>query len=117
MDLVNSLDAAGSVRAKKKHSDWVRNVRSESPPANMDEYLRNWEVFFDQYASQIDHWHHRNAGYHKAIASLASFYVPAGARILEIGSGNGDLLAALNPSYGLGIDISGEMIRLAARKY
>jgi hypothetical protein len=36
---------------------------------------------------------------------------------LEIGSGNGDLLAALNPSFGLGVDISGQMVRLAAMKY
>jgi SAM-dependent methyltransferase len=45
------------------------------------------------------------------------FYVPSDARVLEIGSGNGDLLAALKPSYGLGIDISGQMVRLAASKY
>jgi hypothetical protein len=30
--------------------------------------------------------------------------------VIEVGSGNGDLLAALNPSDGLGIDISGEMV-------
>jgi len=83
----------------------------------MDDYLRSWETFFDGYASQVDEWHHRNAGYHRAITSLARFYIPTGARVLEVGSGNGDLLAALNPSYGLGIDISGEMVRLAARKF
>src|SRR5437867_5334044 len=114
---INSLDTVSSLRVKKNHSDWVRTVRSESPPASMDEYLRNWEIFFDQYASQVDHWHHRNAGYHKAVASLARFYIPPESSVLEIGSGNGDLLAALKPSYGLGIDISGEMVRLAAGKY
>src|SRR3989441_8559835 len=96
---------------------WVRTLRKERPPASTDEYVQNWEVFFDQYAAQIDFWHRRNAGYHKAIASLARFYIPSDSRVLEIGSGNGDLLAALKPSYGLGIDISGQMVRLAARKY
>ena len=105
------------MRLKRSHSEWVRTVRSESPPASMDDYLRNWEAFFDQYASQTDQWHQSNAGYHHAIASLARFYVPAGARILEIGSGNGDLLTALEPSYGVGVDISNEMVRLAADKY
>ena len=95
----------------------VRTMRNENPPSSMDEYLRNWESFFDDYAAEIDKWHRKNAGYHKAIASLATFYIPSGARVLELGSGNGDLLASLNPAEGLGIDISGEMVRLAAAKY
>ena len=105
------------VHEKKEEYTSVRSALKETPPASMDEYMKSWEAFFDHYAAQIDHWHRRNAGYHKAIASLARFYVPANARVLEIGSGNGDLLAALQPSYGLGIDISGQMVRLAAKKY
>ena len=38
-------------------------------------------------------------------------------KVLEIGCGNGHLLAALNPSYGLGIDISKGMIHEAKNKY
>ena len=90
---------------------------AERPPVSMDEYLQGLETFFDRYATQLEHWRRRNVGYHRAITSLAHFYVPAGARVLEIGSGNGDLLAALNPSYGLGIDISGKMVCLATTKY
>jgi SAM-dependent methyltransferase len=95
----------------------VRMMRAEHPPSSMEEYLRNWETFFDDYAVQVDGWHQKNAGYHQAIVSLASFYIPQGARVLELGSGNGDLLHSLKPSDGLGIDISGEMVRLAASKY
>jgi len=97
--------------------DWVREVRSYSPPATIDDYLKNWEGFFDYYASRVDDWHRRNAGYHTAIASVARFYVPSGARVLELGSGNGDLLAALKPLDGVGIDISSGMVRLATGKY
>jgi 2-polyprenyl-3-methyl-5-hydroxy-6-metoxy-1,4-benzoquinol methylase len=75
------------------------------------------EAFFDQYAAQVDSWHRRNAAYHQALACLARFYIPPGARVLEVGSANGDLLAALMPSRGLGIDLSGEMVRVAAAKY
>ena len=95
----------------------VRTMRSENPPSSMDDYLQNWERLFDDYASHVDEWHRKNSGYHKAIASLAGFYTPAGERILELGSGTGDLLAALKPSDGWGIDISGEMVRLASSKY
>ena len=92
-------------------------MRTENPPSNMDEYLRDWERFFDDYAPQVDAWQGRNAGYHKAIGSVAGFYIPPGATVLELGSGTGDLLATLQPCDGWGIDISGEMVRLAAAKY
>lgn len=112
-----SISAVRSVPTKTAYRDWVRMVRKEHPPVGMEEYLQEWEVFFDHYAAQVDYWHHRNAGYHKAIISLARFYVSSGARVLEVGSGNGDLLAALKPSYGVGVDISSKMVRLAAQKH
>jgi ubiquinone/menaquinone biosynthesis C-methylase UbiE len=112
-----SISALTSVETTKRQREWVRKVRKERPPAGMEEYLQDWTRFFDQYAAQVDHWHRINADYHKGIASLARFYIPPGARVLEVGSGNGDLLAALNPSYGVGIDISSEMVRRAAQKY
>jgi SAM-dependent methyltransferase len=112
-----SISAVRSMPTKTAYREWVRMVRKEHPPVGMEEYLQEWEVFFDHYAAEVDYWHRRNAGYHKAILSLARFYVPSGARVLEVGSGNGDLLAALKPSYGLGIDISSKMVRLAAQKH
>lgn len=117
MTLMRSIGTAQVVQEQQGHAQWVRTVRTESPPGSLEEYLQHWEAFFDHYAAQVERWHHRNAGYHQALASLARFYVPADARVLELGSGNGDLLAALQPSYGLGIDISGQMVRLAAQKY
>jgi SAM-dependent methyltransferase len=95
----------------------ARMMRADNPPSSVDEYLRKWGKFFDDYAAQVDHWHEKNPGYHAAIASLARFYIAPGARVLELGSGNGDLLAALNPSEGCGIDISRAMVRLASSKY
>src|SRR5262245_19939394 len=99
------------------HSKWASWVRSGTRAPNADGYLQEWELFFDQYAPQVERWHRRNAGYHKAIASLARFYIPPGSRVLEVGSGSGDLLDALQPERGLGIDISGKMVRHAEKKY
>ena len=41
--------------------------------------------------------------------------MPPGASVLEIGCGGGDLLAALRPADGLGVDVSAGMIELASR--
>ena len=86
-------------------------------PESLGAHLNAIRLFFDGYAARVDRWRKRNAGYHRAIASLVSFYIPAGARVLEIGSGSGDLLAQARPSRGVGIDVSGEMVRLASAKY
>ena len=57
----------------------------------MDEHLKRIEEFFDHYAASVETWRSRNAGYHRTIASLSRFYIPRGARVLEIGSGTVDL--------------------------
>jgi SAM-dependent methyltransferase len=97
--------------------DWARTTRNQRPPASLDAYLQDWEDFFDHYASTIEAWHRRNEGYHLAVSSLAKFLVPENVSVLELGSGTGDLLAAVKPRRGLGIDISSEMVRLARKKH
>jgi SAM-dependent methyltransferase len=96
---------------------WVRLVRAERPPAELDGYLRDFERFFDDYAADVDAWKARHTGYHEAIARVARFYVPRGVRVLEIGCGTGDLLAALEPSEGVGVDLSGAMVSRAAARH
>ncbi len=56
-------------------------------------------------------------GYHQQLARNYQFLVAPGQRVLEIGCGRGDLLAALKPAAGVGVDFSGEMIRIAQSRY
>src|SRR5258707_14424194 len=92
----------------KDYPRWARNVRKDKLPANMVEHLKELEEFFDHYAESVEKWRQRNEGYHRTISTLSRFYVPPSARVLEIGSGTGDLLASTAPRRGLGIDISPE---------
>jgi 2-polyprenyl-3-methyl-5-hydroxy-6-metoxy-1,4-benzoquinol methylase len=48
--------------------------------------------------------------YHRRLVQVYRFLVPAGQRVIELGSGSGDLLAALEPSRGLGIDFAEEAV-------
>jgi SAM-dependent methyltransferase len=83
----------------------------------MDDYVQGWAAFFDHYAAKVKQWRRRNAGYHDALSSVVRLYVPEGQSVLEVGSGTGDLLASTRPRRGVGIDISGAMIRLAKESY
>jgi len=51
------------------------------------------------------------------LTELFKFCVPPNQRVLEIGCGRGDLLASLEPSEGVGVDFSGEMIRRARQRH
>lgn len=55
--------------------------------------------------------------YHELIKHYYKFFVPDGLKVLEFGCGIGDLLASLNPSKGVGVDISEEMIKLARSRH
>lgn len=55
--------------------------------------------------------------YHRRLERVYRFLVPPGRKVLEIGCGTGDLLAALEPSVGVGVDFSGEMVRRAAGRH
>ena len=113
----SAREAAASSVTASDAIRWARRVRSERPPAALDEYLAGFEAFFNDYADRVDYWRARNPGYHESIASLARFYVPRGARVLEVGCGTGDLLASLEPSEGVGIDLSAAMVVRASERH
>jgi 2-polyprenyl-3-methyl-5-hydroxy-6-metoxy-1,4-benzoquinol methylase len=72
---------------------------------------------FDKIASEYDLWKQRNFYYHECLKKLLKTLVPAGSSIADIGCATGDILASLEPSRGLGIDISPAMIKIAESKY
>lgn len=57
------------------------------------------------------------AGYHRRLASVYRFLVPEGSRVLELGCARGDLLAALKPRFGVGVDFCPAMLASAKRRH
>ena len=62
----------------------------------------------DELASEWVRWLERGAFFHDEDLLYLRFLIPEGVRVLELGCGNGHLLAALNPSLGVGVDFSAE---------
>jgi SAM-dependent methyltransferase len=76
------------------------------------ERRRHW----DETALALDR---RQTGgyYHRRLAEAYRELVPPGLDVLEVGCGTGDLLAALEPRRGVGVDFSGEMLKVAQRRH
>lgn len=68
---------------------------------------------FDELAKRRDGFRRRGNYYHSQLERFLRFLIPEGQRVLELGSGTGHTLASLKPSYGVGVDISSEMVSQA----
>jgi SAM-dependent methyltransferase len=73
--------------------------------------------YFDSVAGEREKWRQKGAYYHVELEKFLRFIVPKGSCVLEIGCGTGELLDALKPVRGLGIDISPNMVGIAQKKF
>lgn len=55
--------------------------------------------------------------YRRMLENVYQFLVPPGLRVLELGCGQGDLLASLDPARGVGVDFCPTQIDTAKRKH
>ncbi len=71
--------------------------------------------FFDERAVYRERESERY--YHTLLRRYYAFLVPPGMKVLELGCGLGDLLAATRPSRGLGVDFSSKVVELARTRH
>lgn len=88
-----------------------------SQSAKSFDYAENRRRYWDQVAQGAAGWPPLRAFYQDRLAEIYRFLIPPGKRVLEVGCGRGDLLAAVRPSYGVGVDLSPAMIEMAKTRY
>jgi len=71
----------------------------------------------EKLADSRDQWIKKNRYFYKNDHAYMQFLVGDGKRVLELGCGTGQLLNALNPSYGVGVDLSENMVSTAEQSY
>jgi SAM-dependent methyltransferase len=83
----------------------------------LERHLNQIQERFDRIAEDRARWKNKNAYYYDEITRIMKFLIPEGYSVLEIGSGDGNLLSELNPSRGLGIDASPRFVESARMRY
>jgi SAM-dependent methyltransferase/glycosyltransferase involved in cell wall biosynthesis len=72
---------------------------------------------FDRIAAERPRWFKRNFHYHEQFARLCRPFIQPQSRVMELGCGTGDLLNVLNPSVGVGVDLSPASIAQAQARF
>ncbi len=94
---------------------------TEKRPRIWDEaasvYRRTRQAHWGSVARNADKFRGVGEAYHRRLAQIYRTLVPPGAKVLELGCGTGSLIASLEPSVGVGVDFSPEMITRARERH
>jgi 2-polyprenyl-3-methyl-5-hydroxy-6-metoxy-1,4-benzoquinol methylase len=84
--------------------------------AHLDQQFEQYRKLRRENWDSVARGHYPTWGryYHRRLEEVYRQNIPAGSTVLEVGCGKGNLLAALKPSIGVGIDLSAEMIKAAS---
>lgn len=82
-----------------------------------DEYQQSRRRHWNEVARKLESWTGWGEYYHQRLIRVYQSLVSSGQSIIELGCARGDLLAALEPRLGIGIDFSEEMISAASRRH
>ncbi|MDA8403676.1 MAG: class I SAM-dependent methyltransferase, partial [Desulfobacteraceae bacterium] len=81
------------------------------------QYRNTRMAHWDRTAARKNDPERAGAFYQKLLEHYYRMMVQKGLRVLELGCGGGDLLAALEPSLGVGVDFSSEMLNIARPRH
>jgi SAM-dependent methyltransferase len=81
------------------------------------QYRDERQNYWDEFAQSLEHWEWIRGYYHRRLAAIYGFLIPPAMRVLELGCSQGDLLASLRPSHGVGVDLSERMLQRARARH
>lgn len=80
-------------------------------------YQQTRMAHWDAVARKRDAWQGMGKYYHNRLLEIYGFHISPNQNVLEIGCAEGNLLAALKPARGVGVDFSKEMIGHAKERH
>jgi len=91
--------------------------RTPSPPLLCDyPFYMSFRDHFDWVAENDAGPRKVQRTFHRQVQGLLRYHIPKDSSVLEWGCGRGELLEALQPSRGLGVDLSPKMLERAERE-
>ena len=84
-----------------------------APPRPDDPLLAEVQAFYESHHEGLEHSRRRHRYFYDRLTRILRVRVPPGERVLDLGCGSGQLLEALAPSRGVGIDVSAPAIAAA----
>lgn len=97
--------------------DWRQPAHPELDDSDERAFKSQIREHYDRLANRRDRWYRRNRRYHEYIERSLRRLIHAGQTVLELGCGTGNLLEALRPAAGYGVDLSPAMVEIAREKY
>jgi SAM-dependent methyltransferase len=85
------------------------------PADTISDVYSDIAAFYDELAP-LEERQHENP-YRNVLRGIYQTLIPRGHSVLEIGSARGDLLAAVAPSRGVGVDVSERMVEIARSRH
>jgi SAM-dependent methyltransferase len=89
---------------------------ASSPPL-ADPILAEVRRFYEEHHQGLERSRRSHRYYYDYLTRILRVRVPEGQRVLDLGCGAGHLLAALEPSEGVGIDVAPSAVRDARERY
>ncbi|MFQ5923503.1 MAG: glycosyltransferase [Anaerolineales bacterium] len=89
----------------------------KTTPTTYETYTARRRAHWDAVARKFESGPRAGRSYHRRLGDIYRSLIAPGQRVLELGCGPGDLLAACEPVEGVGVDFSGAMLQQARARH